>query len=299
MPIVQKFIEDHIGKKVERGVDPMECVAIGAAIQGAILAGEITDLVLLDVTPLTLGIETLGQVTTPLIERNTTIPARKSQIFTTAADNQTAVTIHILQGERSMAADNISLGQFNLVGIPSAPRGIPQIEVTFDINASGILSVSAKDLATGSEQKMTVNAAKKLSDEEVKRMVSQAAEFEADDRIRREEVQIRNDADAMVYTSEKTLADLGEKLPGELKAKLESAIKSSKEALQAGDAAAIKRTTDELQKVALKAGTELYRTAQAAAEDTGTGSEGQKENSEGREKPEEDVVDADFKVKEE
>ncbi len=299
MPIVQKFIEDHIGKKVERGVDPMECVAIGAAIQGAILAGEITDLVLLDVTPLTLGIETLGQVTTPLIERNTTIPARKSQIFTTAADNQTAVTIHILQGERSMAADNISLGQFNLVGIPSAPRGIPQIEVTFDINASGILSVSAKDLATGSEQKMTVNAAKKLSEEEVKRMVSQATEFEADDKKRREEVQVRNDADAMVYAAEKTLADLGDKLPGDLKAKLESALKSSKEALNSGDIDTIRKTTGELQKVSLEAGTELYRNAQAAGSNAESAPDGQKETAESRENPEKDVVDADFKVKEE
>ena len=164
MPIVQKFIEDHIGKKVERGIDPMECVAIGAAIQGAILGGEITDMVLLDVTPLTLGIETLGGVRTPLIERNTTIPTKKSQIFSTAADYQTSVTIHVLQGERPMASDNVSLGQFNLVGIPPAPRGVPQVEVSFDIDASGILNVSAKDLGTGKEQKMTITASTKLAE---------------------------------------------------------------------------------------------------------------------------------------
>ena len=178
MPVVQKFIEDHIGKKVERGIDPMECVAIGAAIQGAILGGEITDMVLLDVTPLTLGIETLGGVRTQLIERNTTIPTKKSQTFSTAADYQTSVTIHVLQGERPMASDNVSLGQFNLVGIPPAPRGVPQIEVTFDIDASGILNVSAKDLGTGKEQKMTITASTKLADSDVKKMVNEAKQFE-------------------------------------------------------------------------------------------------------------------------
>jgi len=208
MPVVQKFIEDHIGKKVERGIDPMECVAIGAAIQGAILGGEITDMVLLDVTPLTLGIETLGGVRTQLIERNTTIPTKKSQIFSTAADYQTSVTIHVLQGERPMASDNVSLGQFNLVGIPPAPRGVPQIEVAFDIDASGILNVSAKDLGTGKEQKMTITASTKLADSDVKKMVNEAKQFEEQDKQRKEEVEARNIADSLIYTAEKTKSDL-------------------------------------------------------------------------------------------
>ncbi|MDD1718919.1 MAG: molecular chaperone DnaK [Methanoregulaceae archaeon] len=300
MPIVQKFIEDHVGKKMERGVDPMECVAMGAAIQGAILAGEITDLVLLDVTPLTLGIETLGRVMTPLIERNTTIPTRKSQIFTTAADSQTAVTIHILQGERSMAEDNISLGQFNLVGIPPAPRGIPQIEVTFDIDASGIINVSAKDLATGKEQKMTITASKKLSDDEVQKMINQAKQFEADDVKRRDEVKTRNDADTLVYTAEKTIADIGEKLTPDLKGKLETAVKAARDALQAGDSETIKKATADLQKVLEEAGTAVYQQAQAdaaaaAGSQQATGGEPGGKSGE----KDENVVDADYKVKDE
>jgi len=305
MPIVQKFIEKRIGPKVERGVDPMECVAVGAAIQGAILAGEITDMVLLDVTPLTLGIETLGRVMTPLIERNTTIPTKKSQIFTTATDFQTAVTIHILQGERPMAQDNISLGQFNLVGIPAAPRGVPQIEVAFDIDASGILNVSAKDLATSKEQKMTITASTKLAEKDVNRMVNEAKKFEEEDKKRKEEVQIRNDTDALVYTGEKTLADLGDKLSVEQKGKIEAALKSAKAALEGQDTSNIQNERDNLQKVLQEAGSAIYQEAAqkyasehaGAQTDAGPGGEGAEEPK--REKPDKDkVVDADFKVEE-
>lgn len=305
MPIVQKFIEKYVGaNKVERGVDPMECVAMGAAIQGSILAGEITDMVLLDVTPLTLGIETLGRVMTPLIERNTTIPTKKSQIFSTATDFQTAVTIHVLQGERSMAQDNISLGQFNLVGIPGAPRGVPQIEVTFDIDASGILNVSAKDLATGKEQKMTITASTKLSEGEVGRMVNEAKKFADEDKKKKEEVQIRNDADVLIYTAEKTLAELGEKLSTEQKGKIEAAMKAAKDALSGQDIGKIKQETEHLQKVLQEAGTAVYEEAakKYASEHVHAGAGEGQAGGEGaqKEKPDEDkVVDAEFKVEEE
>ncbi|MDH7594033.1 MAG: molecular chaperone DnaK [Methanomicrobiales archaeon] len=303
MPIVQRFIEEHVGKKVERGVDPMECVAMGAAIQGSILAGEITDMVLLDVTPLTLGIETLGGVMTPLIERNTTIPTKKSQIFTTAADFQTAVTIHVLQGERPMAKDNITLGQFNLVGIPPAPRGIPQIEVAFDIDASGILHVSAKDLATGKEQKMTITASTKLSENEVNRLIEEAKKYEEEDRKKKEEVKVRNDADSLVYTAEKTLADLGEKLTSEQKSRIEAAMKKAKDALAGTDISAVRRESEHLQKVLQEVGTVIYQEAaqKYAAEHptAGAGSEGEDKGSEKVKADKEKVVDADFRVEDE
>jgi molecular chaperone DnaK len=301
MPVVQKFVEKYIGpNKMERGVDPMECVAIGAAIQGSILSGEITDMVLLDVTPLTLGIETLGGVMTPLIERNTTIPTKKGQIFSTASDFQTAVTIHVLQGERPMSRDNISLGQFNLVGIPPAPRGIPQIEVTFDIDASGILNVSAKDLGTEKEQKMTISASTKLSDTEVNRMVDEARKFEEEDRKKKEEVQIRNDADALIYTAEKTLADLAEKLGAEQKEKIEAAMKSAKTALEGSDTGKIKSESENLQKVLQEAGTAIYaEAAKQHSEQQAAGAEASGEETT-KEKPSgEKVVDADFKMEEE
>jgi molecular chaperone DnaK len=300
MPVVQKFVETYIGpNKVERGVDPMECVAIGAAIQGSILSGDITDMVLLDVTPLTLGIETLGGVMTPLIERNTTIPTKKGQIFSTATDFQTAVTIHVLQGERPMSRDNISLGQFNLVGIPPAPRGVPQIDVTFDIDASGILNVSAKDLGTGKEQKMTISASTKLSDSEVNRMVDEAKKFEEEDRKKKEEVQIRNDADAMVYTAEKTIAELADKLSPEQKEKIETAMKSAKTALEGTDINMIKKESENLQKILQEAGTAIYAEAAKKYSEQGAGTEGA-EAGESKEKPSgEKVVDADFKMEEE
>jgi len=305
MPIVQKFIEDRVGKKVERGVDPMECVALGAAIQGAILGGEVTDLLLLDVTPLTLGIETLGGVRTTLIERNTTIPTRKSQIFTTAADLQSEVTIHVLQGERPMAADNISLGRFNLVGIAPAPRGVPQIEVTFDIDASGILNVTAKDLGTGKEQKMTITASTKLPDRDVDRMVAEAQQFAADDEKKKEEARVKNEADSLIYTAEKTLGELGEKIPADLKEKIGSAVKTAKSALEGKDIQKIKDETAALQKVLAEAGSAIYQEAQkkqaeeqarAAGSPSGEGpgaSSGKTGPSGG-----ENVVDADFEVKE-
>ena len=305
MPVVETFIEDHIGRKPERGIDPMECVAMGAAIQGGILAGEITDMVLLDVTPLTLGIETLGGVRTELIERNTTIPTKKSQIFTTAADLQTSVTVHVLQGERPMAADNVSLGQFNLVGIAPAPRGVPQIEVTFDIDSSGILNVSAKDIGTGKEQKMTITASTKLSETDVEKMVHQAEEYEAEDRKRKEEVEVRNTADSLVYTAEKTLADLSDKLSADQTEKVNAAITSLKDALGGTDTAAVRSATDALRTALSDAGSAVYQQTaqeQAQAQSAGAqagyaGSSGAEEGAAG--KSGEDVVDADFEVHDE
>ena len=305
MPIVQKFIEDRVGKKVERGVDPMECVALGAAIQGAILAGEVTDLLLLDVTPLTLGIETLGGVRTTLMERNTTIPTRKSQIFTTAADLQSEVTIHVLQGERPMAADNISLGRFNLVGIAPAPRGVPQIEVTFDIDASGILNVTAKDLGTGKEQKMTITASTKLADRDVNRMVAEAQQFAADDEKRKEEATARNEADSLIYTAEKTLSELGEKIPADQKEKIGSAVKTARSALEGKDIQRIKEGTAALQKVLTEAGSAIYQEAQkkqaeeqARAGGSASGEGAGESSGQGGPAGNEKVFDADFKVKE-
>jgi len=300
MPVVQKFIEDHVGRKVERGIDPMECVAIGAAIQGAILGGEITDMVLLDVTPLTLGIETLGAVRTPLIERNTTIPTKKSQIFSTAADFQTAVTVHVLQGERPMAADNVSLGQFNLVGIPPAPRGVPQIEVSFDIDASGILNVSAKDLGTGKEQKMTITASTKLAEADVRKMVNEAKQFEEQDKNKKEEVEVRNHADSLVYTAEKTKSDLAGKISADLIEKVNAAIVAVKAALEGKDTTKIRSEMEKLQKVLGEAGSAVYEQASRQQEQQQAGAAGnerprQETTGPGGEK----VVDADFKVKDE
>ncbi|KQC04257.1 MAG: molecular chaperone DnaK [Methanoculleus sp. SDB] len=300
MPVVEKFIEDHVGKKVERGIDPMECVAVGAAIQGAILGGEITDMVLLDVTPLTLGIETLGGVRTPLIERNTTVPTKKSQIFSTAADFQTSVTVHVLQGERPMAADNVSLGQFNLVGIPPSPRGVPQIEVSFDIDSSGILNVSAKDLGTGKEQKMTITASTKLADADVKRMVGEAEQYEEQDRIRKEEVEARNAADSLVYTAEKTLSEVAGKLSTDLTDRVKAAITAVKGALEGKDTAAIRAETEKLQKVLGEAGSAIYQeAARQQAQETAGPQTGAQPEGEARRESGEDVVDADFRVHDE
>ena len=264
MPLVQRFVEQVMGKTVERGVDPMECVAVGAAIQAAVITGEVRDLLLLDVTPLSLGVETLGGVFTRIIEKNTTIPTKRSQVFTTAADFQTAVTVHVLQGERAMAADNVSLGMFNLVDIPPAPRGVPQIEVTFDIDANGILNATAKDLGTGKEAKIRITASTKLSKEEKERMVKEAEQFSEQDRKKREEAELRNNADSLIYTADKTKKDLADKLTQDQAGKIDAAVSALKDALASNDMAQVKAKSDQLQKVLQEVGTVIYQ--QAAAE---------------------------------
>ncbi len=295
MPIVQRFVEEFMGRKVERGIDPMECVAMGAAIQGGILAGEIRDVVLLDVTPLTLGIETLGGIMTPIIERNTTIPVKKKKIFTTASDYQTAVTIHVLQGERPMAKDNTSLGMFNLEGIPPAPRGVPQIEVTFDIDASGILHVSAKDLGTGKEQKITITASTKLSEEEIQKMIEEAKKYEEEDRKKKQEAETRNNADTLIYTTEKMLSELGDKISREQKEKINKALKSLKEALEGKDIEKVKKEMENLQRILGEAGASLYQKANLGNESAAK-SESEREKSA---KDDEKVVDAEYRVEDE
>jgi molecular chaperone DnaK len=268
MPIVQQFIKEILGKEPERGVDPMECVAMGAAIQAAIIAGELKDkdIVLLDVVPLSLGVETLGGILTKIIERNTTIPVKRSEIFTTAADFQTSVEIHVLQGERPMAADNVSLGRFTLSGIPPAPRGVPKIEVTFDINADGILTVTAKDLGTGKDVSVKITAPHRLSKEEVERMIREAEQFAEQDRRKKQEAELRNEADAMVYTVEKALAELGDKVPAETKKEVEEDVKKLKEALAGKDVQSIKDALERLRKSAQKIGGAVYGGGAGAAD---------------------------------
>ncbi len=293
MPVAHNFVEKIMGKPAERGVDPMECVAMGAAIQGAVLTGEVTDILLLDVTPLSLGVETLGGVFTKIIERNTTIPTKKSQIFTTAADFQTSVTVHVLQGERAMASDNVSLGNFNLTGIPPAPRGVPQIEVSFDIDANGILNVSAKDLATAKQTGITITASTKLSDKEKERMIKEAEQFAEQDKKRREEAEIRNQADSLVYTAEKTKSDLKEKIPTELGTKLDSAIKDLKDATASQDLESIRQKSDALSNVLKEIGTFAYQQAASTSTPTSGASTVSDSKQEGSGK----VVDAEYKVK--
>ncbi|QNU68548.1 molecular chaperone DnaK [Ruminiclostridium herbifermentans] len=296
IPAVQDAVKKYLGKEPFKGINPDECVAVGAAIQAGVLTGDVTGLLLLDVTPLSLGLETLGGVFTKLIERNTTIPTKKSQVFSTAADGQTSVEIHVLQGEREMAQYNKSLGRFQLTGIPSAPRGVPQIEVTFDIDANGIVHVSAKDLGTGNEQKITITASTNLSDEDIEKAVKEAEKFAAEDKKRKEEVDVRNNADSLVYQSEKSLKDLGDKISGEDKAKIESGVNSVKEALKGTDIEAIKKATDELQQAFYEISSKIYQQAGAqgapGADPSGAGF-GQQGNAGGAD---DNVVDADYKV---
>ena len=306
MPMVQKFVEDIFGKKVERGVDPMECVAMGAAIQAGVLAGEVKDILLLDVTPLSLGIETLGGIFTKLIDRNTTIPTKKSQIFSTAADNQPAVTVRVFQGERPMALDNKLLGNFDLVGIPSAPRGIPQIEVSFDIDANGILNVSAKDLGTGKVQAMTITAPNKLNDTDVERMRKEAEAHAEDDKKRRDHVETVNEADTLCYTAEKTLKDMEGKVAEDKIKPIKDKIAELKKLLEPADKDidAIKKTLEEVQKILGEAATEMYQKARSEYDKSHPqggaqpGQQASESNEEDEPKPKKKgkVVDADFEV---
>lgn len=295
IPAVQEAVKKYFEKEPFKGINPDECVAIGAAIQAGVLTGDVKDLLLLDVTPLSLGIETLGGVFTKLIERNTTIPTKKSQPFSTAADGQTAVTIRVFQGERQMAADNKLLGEFNLDGIPPAPRGVPQIEVTFDIDANGIVNVSAKDKGTGKEQKVTITASTNLSEEEIDKAVKEAQRFEEEDKKRKEAVEIRNNADSMVFQSEKTLNDLGDKISDEEKSKIQGEIEKVKEALKGDDVDAIKNATESLQKAFYEISQKIYQQdPQAAQQNPDMG--GNPEAGGNPESGQENVYEADYEV---
>ena len=289
MPSVQKRVQDIFGKVPNKGVNPDEVVAIGAAIQGGVLKGDVKDVLLLDVTPLSLGIETLGNVMTRLIEKNTTIPCRKSQVFSTAADNQPAVTIHVLQGEREMSADNKTLGNFELTGIPPAPRGVPQIEVTFDIDANGIVHVSAKDLGTGKEQSIRITASSGLSKDEIDKMVKEAEAHAADDKKKRELIEARNQADSLAYSTEKSLKEFGDKIDAEEKAKIEAAVANLKKVMDGNDLDSIKKASDELMQASHKLAEAVYAKTQAGAGEQ----PGQAEEADSTAKGEK-VVDADF-----
>jgi len=288
MPIVQKKVQDIFGKVPNRGVNPDEVVAIGAAIQGGVLRGDVKDVLLLDVTPLSLGIETLGSVMTKLIEKNTTIPCRKSQVFSTAADNQPAVTIHVLQGEREMAGDNKTLGNFELTGIPAAPRGVPQIEVTFDIDANGIVHVSAKDLGTGKEQSIRITASSGLSKEEIDKMVNDAEAHASEDKKKRELIEARNQADSLAYSTEKSLKEFGDKIDAAEKQKIEEALATLKKTLDGNDMEAIKKASDDLMQASHKLAEAVYAKAQPGAGEAG------EQPQEGGGAKGEKVVDADF-----
>jgi molecular chaperone DnaK len=298
IPLVQKRVKDFFGKEPNRSVNPDEVVGIGAAIQGAVLTGEQKDVLLLDVTPLSLGIETLGGVTTVLIPRNTTIPTRKTETFSTADDNQTTVEIHVLQGERDLARDNRTIGKFTLTGIPPAPRGMPQVEVTFDIDANGILHVSAKDKATSKEQKIRIEASSGLNKDEIERMVRDAEKNAAEDKTRREDIDTRNRLDSLSYEVEKNAKEWSDRLSPELKARLDTAVERARKAHRGDDAAEIKAAMDELSAAYQEAGRSLYSQGQASEPGPAAGPDAQPSSTDGApaaEKPE-DVVEADYEI---
>ena len=298
MPAVQELVKQITGKNPNMGVNPDEVVAIGAAVQGGVLSGDVDGIVLLDVTPLSLGVETLGGVMTKMIDRNTTIPTRKTEIYSTAVDNQTSVEIHVLQGEREMAADNKTLGKFQLTGIPAARRGVPQIEVTFDIDSNGIVNVSAKDLGTGKQQQITISGSTALNDDEVDRMVKDAEAHAEEDKKRKEEIDVRNNADTLVYSTEQTLSELGDKVPADTKSEVEGALNELKEALKGTDVEAIKSATDKARNAGYKLGEIAYQQANAAQQAAGAAGAqpGANPGAASTTSGDDDVVDADYEV---